>query len=81
MAISKKHLIAFFLTIIMVISLVQCSDSFPGFGIKQEWKKCFSHDPCKKAGTQGCMEFCRDISFLLYGECTPTQCCCISKTK
>ncbi|EFH64726.1 predicted protein, partial [Arabidopsis lyrata subsp. lyrata] len=46
-------------------------------------KKCFSPAPCQKAGTQGCMEFCRNISFLLFGECTTNsdQCCCVTKTK
>ncbi|CAL9242432.1 unnamed protein product [Arabidopsis halleri] len=81
MAITKKMLAVLLLTILFVTSSVHCSESTLGVGIKQDWKKCFSPDPCKKAGTQGCMEFCRTISFLLFGECTskPDQCCCVTK--
>ncbi|XP_002888467.2 LOW QUALITY PROTEIN: defensin-like protein 115 [Arabidopsis lyrata subsp. lyrata] len=83
MDITKKMLIVFLLTILFVKSSVHCSDSTLGVGIKQNWKKCFSPAPCQKAGTQGCMEFCRNISFLLFGECTTNsdQCCCVTKTK
>ncbi|XP_019087792.1 PREDICTED: defensin-like protein 115 [Camelina sativa] len=83
MAITKKYFVAFVLTILFVMSFVHCSDNTSGDGINQDWKNCFGPDPCKQGGTQGCMVFCRKISFTLYGECAhnPDQCCCVSKTK
>ncbi|CAN8242471.1 unnamed protein product [Cochlearia groenlandica] len=79
MSITKNNLIAFVLTIIIFTSFVHCSESSPGFGIQNDYEKCFDPAPCEKSGTQGCMEFCRDISLILYGQCTSTHCCCLSK--
>ncbi|KAG7536871.1 hypothetical protein ISN44_As13g007940 [Arabidopsis suecica] len=83
MAITKKMLVVLLLTILFVTSSVQCSDSTLGIGIKQDWKKCFGPEPCMNGGgTEGCMKWCRkNISLLLYGECTanPAQCCCVTK--
>ncbi|CAL9242430.1 unnamed protein product [Arabidopsis halleri] len=83
MAITKKMLVVLLLTILFVTSSVHCSDSTLVIGIKQDWKKCFGPEPCMNGGgTQGCMGWCRkNISVLLYGECTtnPAQCCCVTK--
>ncbi|EOA31995.1 hypothetical protein CARUB_v10015235mg [Capsella rubella] len=84
MGISKKMLIAFVLTIFLAISSVRCSDRTFGFGIKQEYTKCYDLKECQKPkfDDAACERFCGAKSFLLYGKCDTTtgQCCCRSKT-
>ncbi|CAN8272118.1 unnamed protein product [Cochlearia groenlandica] len=76
MYIPKKMLIVFVLSILF-ISYVNCTHSNPGFGIKQEYKKCYN--PCGEEGRMGCERFCGAISFQLRGVCLSGICCCISK--
>ncbi|VYS52269.1 unnamed protein product [Arabidopsis thaliana] len=83
MAITKKILLPFVLTILFVISSVHCSDDTQGFGIKQEYKQCYTPDPCCKGGNDECERFCVAKSGLLYGKCindgSKDVCCCLTK--
>ncbi|KAG7583684.1 hypothetical protein ISN44_As08g032000 [Arabidopsis suecica] len=85
MAISKKMLTAFVLTILLAVSFVHCSDRTTGFGINQEYAKCYDLADCQKPKLDdaACERFCGAKSFLLYGRCdvATNKCCCKSKTK
>ncbi|CAA0360303.1 unnamed protein product [Arabidopsis thaliana] len=48
MAISKKMLTTFVLTILLAVSFVHCSDRTSGVGINQEYAKCYDLADCQK---------------------------------
>ncbi|XP_019091519.1 PREDICTED: putative defensin-like protein 110 [Camelina sativa] len=87
MAITKKNLIAFVLTILVVISSIHCrttSDIVSGFGIKESDHVCFNVTPClpEQGGDKGCNAFCSRMKFKI-GHCLHSGkdtgiCCCYS---
>ncbi|EOA39313.1 hypothetical protein CARUB_v10012352mg [Capsella rubella] len=85
MAITKKNLVAFVLTILLFISSVHCgattSDHVSGFGIKKEDDHvCFNVSPClpEQGGEKGCNAFCTRMNFKA-GHCYHSElCCCYS---
>ncbi|EOA33080.1 hypothetical protein CARUB_v10016417mg [Capsella rubella] len=79
MAITKKMLLAFVLTVLLATSSVRCDDNTPGFGIKQRYL-CYQPAPCYAGGDNACTQFCvKEISNLVIGKCMRGSCCCIIK--
>ncbi|WZZ09430.1 hypothetical protein YC2023_095351 [Brassica napus] len=75
MAITKKMLVAIVFSILFIVSSVHCSDRNLGYGINQEFKKCFPEQPCYT-----CQPFCAtNVSVFARVVCEDTRCCCISK--
>ncbi|KAG2321310.1 hypothetical protein Bca4012_055656 [Brassica carinata] len=87
MAITKKNLVAFVLTIVLVVSYVHCrisSDNISGFGIKKDDEMCFKTSECMQPGTgdeeKVCIAFCKRMKFKSgYCEFYGSPCCCLSK--
>ncbi|ESQ30340.1 hypothetical protein EUTSA_v10012291mg [Eutrema salsugineum] len=81
MAITKKKIVAFALTILIVISFVHCrtSDSTSGFGIKESDYSCYTSAPCEGGGERGCTAFCTRMHLKPgpgQGRCNPGNICC-----
>ncbi|KAL0744012.1 hypothetical protein Bca4012_085525 [Brassica carinata] len=76
MAITKKMLVAIVFSIFFIVSSVHCSDRTLGYGINQDFKKCFPEQPCGDT----CRVFCvSHISPFVNPICEDAKCCCISK--
>ncbi|KAG7585352.1 hypothetical protein ISN45_Aa02g007120 [Arabidopsis thaliana x Arabidopsis arenosa] len=80
MTTTKKMLLAFVLTVLLVISSVHCSDDTRGFGITEKEKRCFTPYICTR-GEQYCQVFCAGLSSVLVGKCISGICCCFLNTK
>ncbi|KAF8094509.1 hypothetical protein N665_0360s0016 [Sinapis alba] len=86
MAITKKNLVAFVLTILLAISYVHCrltsDENISGFGIKKEKGMCFKTSECMQPdmGNKVCIEFCKRQNWTS-GWCDDygSPCCCFSK--
>ncbi|CAF2115125.1 hypothetical protein Bca4012_096634 [Brassica carinata] len=90
MAITKKNLVAFVLTILLVVSYVHCritSDNISGFGIKKEEDMCFKTSECLQPDMgpgesldKVCIAFCQRMKFKSgWCEFYGSPCCCSSK--
>ncbi|CAF1698430.1 unnamed protein product [Brassica napus] len=81
MAITKKNLVAFVLTILCVISFVRChktSDRTSGFGVESDYN-CYTVAPCEGGGERGCTAFCKRMKLIPMpgrGVCNAENVCC-----
>ncbi|KAL0699134.1 hypothetical protein Bca4012_055256 [Brassica carinata] len=77
MAITKKTLVAIIFSIFFIMSYVHCYDRTLGYGINQDFKKCFPEQPCGDS----CRDYCQThVSRIgLWETCENGGCCCTSK--
>ncbi|KAF8095956.1 hypothetical protein N665_0320s0079 [Sinapis alba] len=76
MAITKNMLVTIILSIFFIVSSVHCSDRTLGYGINQDFKKCFPEQPCGDT----CRDYCQThIGPFLWHICENGGCCCTSK--
>ncbi|KAF8094507.1 hypothetical protein N665_0360s0014 [Sinapis alba] len=87
MAITKKNLVAFVLTILLIVSYVHCritSDNISGFGMKKGDEMCFKSSECLQPKGESeekvCIAFCKRMKFKSgWCEFYGSPCCCSSK--
>ncbi|CAF1705940.1 unnamed protein product [Brassica oleracea] len=76
MAITKKMLLAYVVSIFLIVSSVHCSDRIFGVGINKELKQCFPKQPCGKTCEEYCVGHIND-KWGIRTSCESGACCCI----
>ncbi|CAN7012116.1 hypothetical protein IGI04_012659 [Brassica rapa subsp. trilocularis] len=76
MAITKNMLLAFVVSIFLIVSSVHCSDRILGAGINKELKQCFPKQPCGKTCEEYCVGHIND-EWGIRTSCESGACCCI----
>ncbi|XP_002862229.2 defensin-like protein 108 [Arabidopsis lyrata subsp. lyrata] len=83
MAITMKSLVAIIFTALLIVSSVHCrmtTISTPGYGIKQEDRRCLQGPEgtklCSSGSVRDCLKFCIIRGYSSATCITPDACCC-----